>query len=72
MTARAATCQSNPSPGIAHSILTSHRIVKTPDEEFPSESFIANKLELGGLIHLDAIPGQPDQVPSTHPSSCAG
>jgi hypothetical protein len=49
--------------GIAHSILTSHRIVKTPEEEFPSNSFIANKLDLGGLIHLDAIPGQPDQVP---------
>jgi hypothetical protein len=49
--------------GIAHSILTSHRIVKTPEEEFPNESFIANKLDLGGLIHLDAIPGQPDQVP---------
>jgi hypothetical protein len=52
-----------PLTGIAHSILTSHRIVKTPDEEFPIESFIANKAELGGLIHLDAIPGQPDQVP---------
>jgi hypothetical protein len=49
--------------GIAHSILTSHRIVKTPEEEFPNDSFIANKLYLGGLIHLDAIPGQPDQVP---------
>ncbi len=53
-----------PVTGIAHSILTSHRIVKTPDEEFPNESFIAGKLELGGLIHLDAIPGQPDHVPS--------
>jgi hypothetical protein len=52
-----------PVTGIAHSILTSHRIVKTPEEEFPDESFIANKLDLGGLIHLDAIPGQPDQVP---------
>ena len=52
-----------PLTGIAHSILTSHRIVKTPEEEFPTESFIANKAELGGLIHLDAIPGQPDQVP---------
>lgn len=51
-----------PVTGIAHSILTSHRIVKTPEEEFPNESFIANKLQLGGLIHLDAIPGQPDQV----------
>ena len=49
--------------GIAHSILTSHRIVKTPEEEFPNDSFLANKLDLGGLIHLDAIPGQPDQVP---------
>jgi hypothetical protein len=49
--------------GIAHSILTSHRIVRTPDEEFPNDSFIANKLDLGGLIHLDAIPGQPDKVP---------
>jgi hypothetical protein len=52
-----------PVTGIAHSILTSHRIVKTPDEEFPNQSFIADKLELGGLIHLDAIPGQPDQLP---------
>ena len=49
--------------GIAHSILTSHRIVKTPEEEFPNDTFIANKLALDGLIHLDAIPGQPDQVP---------
>jgi hypothetical protein len=52
-----------PVVGIAHSILTSHRIVKTPGEEFPNDSFIANKLDLDGLIHLDAIPGQPDQVP---------
>ncbi len=52
-----------PVTGIAHSILTSHRIVKTPEEEFPTESFTANKVELGGLIHLNAIPGQPDQVP---------
>jgi uncharacterized protein HemY len=52
-----------PVTGIAHSILTSHRIVKTPEEGFPNESFTANKLDLGGLIHLDAIPGQPDQVP---------
>jgi hypothetical protein len=52
-----------PVTGIAHSILTSHRIVKTADEAFPSESFVANKPELGGLIHLDAIPGQADQVP---------
>ena len=50
--------------GIAHSILTSHRIVRTPEEAFPTESFIANKPELGGLIHLDAIPAQPDQVPA--------
>jgi hypothetical protein len=49
--------------GIAHSILTSHRIVKTPEEDFPNESFFSGKLDLGGLIHLDAIPGQPDQVP---------
>jgi hypothetical protein len=49
--------------GIAHSILTSHRIVKTPEEEFPTEIFNADKLPLGGLVHLDAIPGQPDQVP---------
>lgn len=52
-----------PVTGIAHSILTSHRIVKTPEEEFPTENFTANKVELGGLIHLNAIPGQPDQVP---------
>jgi hypothetical protein len=52
-----------PVTGIAHSILTSHRIVKTPEEDFPTESFAADKLQLGGLIHLDAIPGQPDQVP---------
>jgi hypothetical protein len=52
-----------PVTGIAHSILTSHRIVKTPEEEFPNDSFMANRLELGGLIHLDSIPGQSDQVP---------
>jgi hypothetical protein len=52
-----------PVTGIAHSILTSHRIVKTPEEEFPTDSLLADKAELGGLIHLDAIPGQPDQVP---------
>ena len=52
-----------PLNGIAHSILTSHRIVKTPEEAFPTESFIANKAELGGLIHLDAVSGKPDQVP---------
>ena len=52
-----------PVTGIAHSILTSHRIVKTPEEAFPDESFMANRLELGGLIHLDSIPGQSDEVP---------
>ena len=49
--------------GISHSILTSHRIVKTPDEAFPTASFNANKLIVSGLIHLNAIPGKPDRVP---------
>ena len=53
-----------PVTGIAHSILTSHRIVKTPEEEFPTENFTANKVELGGLIHLNAIPGS--QIRSLH------
>lgn len=60
-------CQSchmpkQPITGISHSVLTSHRIVKTADEPFPTASFNAKMLP-SGLIHLNAIPGQPDTVP---------
>jgi tetratricopeptide (TPR) repeat protein len=53
-----------PLQGIAHSILTSHRIVRTNDEPFPWDSFIASRPVVDTLLHLDAPPGKPDTLPS--------
>jgi hypothetical protein len=48
---------------ISHSSLTNHRIVATPDEPFPDITFRLTTPALPDLVHLDAIPGQPDVVP---------
>jgi predicted CXXCH cytochrome family protein len=47
---------------ISHSTATNHRIVATPDEPFPEETFRLTTLALPDLIHLDPAPGQ-EKVP---------
>ncbi|PYI89952.1 MAG: hypothetical protein DME97_18740 [Verrucomicrobia bacterium] len=39
---------------ISHSVLTNHRIVKTPQEPFPDVAFNMTTLELPDLVHLSA------------------
>jgi Flp pilus assembly protein TadD len=53
-----------PLSGIAHSVLTSHRIVRTNDEPFPWDSFVRSRPVVDNLLHLDAPPGKPDSSPS--------
>ncbi len=48
---------------IAHSVLTNHRIVVTPDEPFPDAAFHMTTPGLPDLVHLNAKPGSMD-VPS--------
>lgn len=51
---------------ISHASLTNHRIVATPDEPFPDITFQLATDSLPDVVHLDAIPGQPDSIsPST-------
>ncbi len=52
-----------PLAGIAHSILTNHRIVRTVDEPFPWNAFVAGKPAIGNLIHLNSPPGKRDDLP---------
>ncbi len=52
-----------PVNGIAHSVLTSHRIVRTEDEPFPTALLNSSKPMHYGLIHLNAEPGKPDHLP---------
>ncbi len=52
-----------PINGIAHSVLTSHRIVRSENEEFPTALLNASKPSAYGLIHLNADPGKPDHIP---------
>ena len=46
-----------PLNGIAHSVLTNHRIVRTMDEPFPWDFFAANNPSANNLLHLDSPPG---------------
>ncbi len=48
---------------ISHASLTNHRIVADPDEPFPDATFELTTPALPDLVHLDAIPGQPDSAP---------
>ncbi|HEX4772907.1 MAG TPA: tetratricopeptide repeat protein [Bryobacteraceae bacterium] len=47
-----------PVNGIAHSVLTNHRIVRNDAEPFPTALFNSSKPRVGGLIYLNAEPGQ--------------
>lgn len=49
---------------IAHTSLTSHRIVRRPDEPFPDEMFQQTTAELPNLIHLNPAPGKEAASPS--------
>jgi hypothetical protein len=53
-----------PVNGIAHSVLTNHRIVRTESEEFPTSLFNSSRPIVSGLIHLNAEPGKPHRVPN--------
>jgi len=50
---------------ISHSSLTNHRIISTPDEPFPDLTFHLSTPGLADLVHVNAIPGQPDLVAPT-------
>jgi hypothetical protein len=43
---------------ISHSVLTNHRIVRTPQEPFPEEAFHMTTPELPDLVRLSAEPGK--------------
>jgi hypothetical protein len=47
---------------ISHASLTNHRIIATPDEPFPDVTFQLATPALPGLVHLNALPGQPDAI----------
>jgi len=47
---------------ISHASLTNHRIVATPNEPFPDVTFHLATPSLPDLVHVDAIPGQPDAL----------
>jgi hypothetical protein len=49
---------------LAHTSLTSHRIVARPDEPFPDVMFQQTTTELPDLIHLDSAPGKEAVSPS--------
>lgn len=48
---------------ISHASLTNHRITATANESLPDVTFHLTTPALPDLVHLDAIPGQPDSVP---------
>ncbi|MGO9274942.1 MAG: tetratricopeptide repeat protein [Terriglobia bacterium] len=48
---------------ISHSSLANHRIVVRPDEPLPDIVFHLTTPALPDLVHVDAIPGQPDSAP---------
>jgi tetratricopeptide (TPR) repeat protein len=47
---------------ISHASLTNHRIVATPNEPFPDVTFHLATPSLPDLVHVDAIPGQPESL----------
>jgi tetratricopeptide (TPR) repeat protein len=51
-----------PALTVSHSALTDHRITRVGDESFPQFA-LKPSLAGTGLIHVNAVPGQPDKVP---------
>ncbi len=49
-------------PEIAHTSLTNHRILMRPGEPWPDEAFRQTTSALPDLVHLNAVPGQPDNI----------
>jgi hypothetical protein len=47
---------------VSHAALTDHRILRTADEPYPDSAF-RESLPGTGLIHVNAVPGEPDNVP---------
>lgn len=48
---------------ISHSALTDHRIPVRPDEPYPADALTQSRTLFGSLIHVNALPGHPDQLP---------
>ena len=48
---------------ISHSVLTNHRVVRTPQEPFPNAAFKMTTPQLPDLVHLSAEPGKTVAVP---------
>jgi tetratricopeptide (TPR) repeat protein len=48
---------------ISHSELTNHRIVASPEERFPDETFQLTTPQLPDLVHLDAVSGKNSAPP---------
>src|SRR5262249_37365755 len=51
-----------PALTVSHSTLTEHRILRTPDEQYPQEAFVES-LPGTGFIHVNAVPGAQNDVP---------
>jgi hypothetical protein len=49
---------------ISHASLTNHRVVTALDEPFPDITFQLATPQLPDLVHLNAIPGKQDELPS--------
>jgi hypothetical protein len=55
--------QRRPVAFMAHTSLTNHRILATPDEALPSSMFHATTAALPDLINLDPVPGEESKEP---------
>jgi hypothetical protein len=49
---------------IAHDSLTNHRIPARPNEPWPEEAYQQTTADLPDLVHLDRVPGRPDDLPA--------
>lgn len=49
---------------ISHAALTDHRVVVAKGEPYPDAAFHMTTPALPDLVHLDAIPNQPDSIPA--------
>lgn len=49
---------------VSHAALTDHRIPARPGEPYPDWAFHLTTAELPDLVHIDAVPGQPDRLPA--------
>ena len=49
---------------ISHAALTDHRVVAVKGEPYPDAAFHMTTPALPDLVHLDAIPNQPDSIPA--------